>query len=323
MTRFKLIFISISIILFSTACENEIELEVDFLEESMVMNAVFFPNHYPYVKFHKTINPLDFDYGYFHQLDNVEARVIDENGNIINLYPLKNEFNQEENEIFFYTDTTFIVEAGKKYSLEAYHPAYGALSTEGRVPEFPDPASIDITYLNLVKNTGSDEFIIDNPETPNFLNLTFHKTSESQEYVLISATHTIDAYEEYEDDIYQSVGFSSSIFLNARLHSQYGNGIFIDLRNYPLGELQFQIEASVLRNMMSPEERAYYANVEEYVAVNFSFASTDTFNYLYSKLNNSIDDPFQEPSPVYNNIEGGYGIMVCYNELNIRGEIKN
>jgi hypothetical protein len=174
---------------------------------------------------------------------------------------------------------SYSIQAGQTYFLEVEAPNGDRITSSCTVPEQTPP---DIELLNLTKDStywGEIGFIA----TLRFKDI----PGSSQFYDVMAAGEYYDTLNNITN-IYQT-GFSRNERFNT---DQNKDGEWFNYTTYPI-YIQPNSNGSLIVNISITDEKYY--------------------SYHKSIWNFEGDNPFQEPEPVFTNIEGGLGVFAALN----------
>ncbi len=294
----KIKYISILFLLFLSACEKEIEIEVKEGSDRLVLNGWFQAGQVPEVKIDKSVFVFD---------QNKNTKITDAT---VTLYS-DGEFVSEllydfDNEI--YTNADFVFSENSSYEIIAEHVNYGTVKSSIQMPTRISPENITLEYVNLL----TDENQYQNYAGEIRINL-IDPAEERNYYVMrILSTEVNWNPQVSQDTIYRYV-YSSSYNTNdnqiERAYVQGGGDLmllsdeFFNGGEYSLTLFSY----NDLRIMERKEDSTFY--YKKYHQIQLHQVSEAFYRYYISLENNRYPDVFTEPTQVYSNIENGYGII--------------
>jgi hypothetical protein len=299
----KNIFYLVGLMLLVTSCFKDVTIDVDEQESVLVLNGWLKAGETPKVSVFAS-KPI---------LQKGEIRQI--NTAVVNLYENDQLVGlMTRNEQSYYTLDGLTIKPGYKYKITVEYPSYPDLEASVTVPLMLNPDEITIEHRTKQVNDGYGTY----SESEISLQFKDEKTSEDY-YGLAVSSYDLYYDKEYgEDTVYNSYTYGGLESADPTVDEIYYNynsmiGIRDDLFN---GESYSNVFRSYndLRYYEYEDEYSYTKSGSSVVFYQFSEA---LYKYLLSLENNRYPEAFVEPSQVYSNVKGGYGILGASNELNI------
>jgi hypothetical protein len=193
---------------------------------------------------------------------------------------------RKEGKVYFEFPPNFLKE-GFQYSIKAYAPGFEPVHS---TTEIPTPSKITDLQIKDVK--------IEPSHLNDFKNILHYKVTFNIEHYPTNRYYHLVFYNVYE-------GKPTRYLVDPELSDKipfirnYDYGILIDRHDIPVGEpLEFSFVDWSIKNQ---DLRTVYVELRSITPDYYKYSSTLARQVLVRQ------DPFAEPIPIFNNIEGGYG----------------
>lgn len=288
----KLFFLSIVTVLGSISCTKNLDLNLDFETEEIVLNALFAADEPITVFVGKTAKPVG-------DIDLLSLIVADAD---VVLFVNEQAFDTlvHDNNGVYYSPKDHIAMAGYSYRLEVSAPGFRSVTTSSeKIPEKPIVDSI-VTVKNAIKSTL-------NSDNPTLLLSWFANNLTENEYLSIK----VDAITGGEDVAINVWLVNQLDEVNADCAFDYDD-ISIDLSCLNPSENQIDVGLETRGNLQN-DSSSEIVDIEE-ISITLSAINRGFFEHVKSDLDlEDIELAFFEPVPTYSNIIGGRGIFATTN----------
>ncbi|MBN1119156.1 MAG: DUF4249 domain-containing protein [Bacteroidales bacterium] len=314
------------LLIFTVSCDSIVEIEIEDVEKLIVVNSVISPD-----------SPISVNLSLTrHILDNAEIQQMippKYNPNI-KLF-VNNEYSEDlaYNEITKKYVSSFKPQIGDSYSIEIIQDGYEPVTATSVIPENVKIVSIDTATIDddpggSSYNGGYGVFVsdenlhceieIDDPEgVKNYYMISMSADVSRMEwrdtsyYVVDSVffneiwyteLREVTSYEKYTRYLNENLLFSSGDL----------SILFHDYQGYVLDDSFFDGKKYSIKTKI-PVQNLYSLD-SAIVTIKVKTLSEDYFRYLNTRFRHysSKDDFFTTPVIVYDNIEGGVGVMGAY-----------
>ncbi len=279
-----IIFLFVLIVIFSISCERIIDYDFPEYEKSLVINGLFHPDSNFYVIVSQTFPSYDKDPLRYNYIENATVNLYE---NKILLGSLNRIIGGK------YKANDFKPQIGNTYKIQVSAPGFDSVRAESYIP-VPVNIKIDSIY-SIIKDRKeylACDLIINDPEGDNYYYLVSYTIPDYFKTKLSN----YNLYSYWIDDPLIGIWSSDNTKIPELL-------MFSD-KGFNGNSYKFTVYATPL----------HQANEE--VSVYFSLASITEDFYKYGKTyNNQIHTSYSnlaDKSPVFNNIENGYGIFSGY-----------
>lgn len=284
------------------SCEKEIIVDVPPHEPKLAINSVTYTGDTISVMLGKSIDVLKHKYGT--NLGVPDAVVQLQAGDKATV-----TMKYDNTSGAYISD--MVAEPGLVYSVKAVAPGFSEVSAISRAPR-----AVKIQSLQRIKDVRLDM----DGNTQDELRLTFDDPAGEKNYyiITISASFMVNNYEETAysgcvntPDPSVETLYDESIDQNTCIES---NGIFLrdELFDGKRKELRLFVRSTDLQAQEVPGLGMVYPTIE------IQHVTEEYFRYIKSSRYASINsgNPFAEPSNVYTNIKGGFGIFsIAHSEV--------
>lgn len=281
------IFIAIAAfsLVFLTACEQVVEIDLPKDNERLVVNGILNPDSNLQVFVSKSLFILD---------NSSLAGLIDAQVKVYDGSTLVETIT--DNVGGMYRSASFKPLVGKEYRIEVSAPNFETVDASATVPDYINILSIDTTRVQF---QGYEQMI---------LKIKFNDNAATSDYYAVEVGQTLFDYKYDEnwniiDSGYTFYATYITLYNNVA-GDVYGTTLpFTD--EFLTGETA---EISVLADGYIFQKSDW---VGDEVVVNLKKISKDYYNYIssYSKYQSVNGDPFAQPVKVFSNINKGFGII--------------
>jgi Domain of unknown function (DUF4249) len=281
------IFISLLSLLFLTACEKQIKIDLPYEGDKLVLNALIMNDSLVYARITSSSeirNIINYPTPPGAKADLYENDLLKETLSIKNIGGTD------------YFVSTLRAQQGKKYTIKV--TATGLAAAEGSAI-IPGVANFIPADFRLVNNNNSSQAkvtikITDAPGVKNYYRLRLYDADTNR--VATGPRYLINKNFQFYFRVDNLVSNTAFDILS---DNSYGQVVFSD-------DKFDGKEVSLTVNI----ESYFNSGTDDYLATELTSLSEDAYRYIQSR-NNQLDNdgnPFVEPVVVYNNIKGGYGI---------------
>jgi len=294
-------FLAISLLMINTACFKDIEIDIEEAENRLVLNGWFQSGKTPEVKVYASKGV--FEPGGTKQLSDAQIQLFE-----------NDEFATElvYNDSGFYQSKEIILTPENTYRVEVSHPSYPAVSATVKMPAALNDNEVQMQHRI---SDGFTEFGYTYSGSSE-ITITLNDDGSEDNYYIFDVLYKNTFYQEFDnpdpDTTYTSFSYGGSLtsdnptveyfYLSfdgyLALSDQLFNG-----DNYTVILNSF----SDLRFQEITQEDEYYNKNEYFVQVHN--VSPALYRYMQSVENNQYPEPFTEPTQLFSNVEGGYGIL--------------
>jgi len=299
----KNIFYLVGLLLLATSCFKDVTIDVDEQESVLVLNGWLKAGETPKVNVFAS-KPI---------LQKGEIKQI--NTAVVSLYENEQFIGlMTNNEASSYVNENVTIKPGNSYKVTVEYPAYPKLEATVVVPVRLSSEEVTIEHRTKQVNDGYGTY------AESEISLQFKDEMSSEDYYAL-AVSSYDLYydKEYgEDTVYSSYTYGGLESADPTVDEIYYNynsmiGIKDDLFN---GDSYSNVFRSYNDLRYYEYEDDYYYNKNGSSVVFYQFSEA-LYKYLLSLESNRYPEAFVEPSQVYSNVEGGYGILGASTEFNI------
>ncbi len=281
----------------TTSCFKDVEIDIDENESLIVLNGWLKDKETPAVQLYAS--KFIFAGGRDELITNanVELFVDDEFATILTFNDSTAQYTAD-----------ILIEAQRTYTIRVEHPKYPVAEASVEIPAVPTKEDVAINLRTVAQvglyvgssNSNVSEIdlsINDDGSKENFYLVDI--VSNSAYYSEGNATDTM--YYEYaygfnsDDPIVEYMYTTSNSYLGFRDELFNGKTYSTTLKSYnDLRVIEYKNESDYQRSSN---------------AVRLQNVSGALYKYLISLDNNQYPEPFTEPSQVFSNVKGGYGIL--------------
>lgn len=281
-----------------SACEKDIEIEVEEGTDEMVFNAWFQVGEVPELEISKSV--FIFDKGSSSIVTNAEVKLYKN----AELYG-ELGYNSENKR---YTNNGLIVEEGGQYEIVAEHPKYGIVKSNVQVPVRLATTDVTLQYVN---------FLTEESPSQNYsgeIQINIKDPSGVRNYYLIRVLSIEESYNaNFDQDTTYRFNYMTSLNTNDnQIYAvyQYGGGDLLLLSDDIFNGNEYTLKLSSYNDLRKDEQvydsASYY---KRYHQIQFHQVNEAFYRYYISLDNNQYPDVFTEPVQVYSNVENGYGVV--------------
>lgn len=291
-SRFLLLALLLGMGLGQLGCEKELPFSPEVTESKLVVNSFFAEDSLWHVSLSQSLDILDTSS--FRQVQNGVVEIQDANGNLIT--SLVDQGNGD------FTSATEFPQVGPTYRVQASAPGFATVSSTSSIPGQLQGLRMDTT--RILNPDSSVDLQIDLHFQDPLGEANFYIIEIIGEYLYIDQAETL-----YFDFPVAFTCTDPNIDTDNQLADITGDS-FYD-RAY-LRDAAFDGQAYTLR-LLLPDD--FFIDEDENFAllgtVSFTMGGADYFNYRRSveAYENSVDNPFAQPTQVFTNVEGGFGIF--------------
>jgi len=309
MKSFKILLSIIFTILAFASCEKEIQFRGEITDPQIVVNSFITPDSVISAQVSESRFFLNSETT-FRNIENADISLFVND-------TFKERLNHTNNGIY---KGTYKPIAGETITLKVLVPSKAEVSCKTGVESQTEIIKVDVTGSSIVENNGTSSAIFPNELTEETSNrnikftLTFSDEANKQNFyrlVVTTRTHYLNEYQDdYNfsfDDIVSGNSNENSVGPPTSLSSNAYNVFSDELFNGKQYSLKFSID----------ENKYYYGeeqtNSKKEVYINLQSISKGYYLYLKTRdASNDSNGFFSEPIQIYNNVEGGIGILGSY-----------
>lgn len=281
-----------------SACEKEIEIEIEEGVDELVFNAWFQVGEVPELEISKSV--FIFDKNSTSMIRNAKVRLYQNNelyGELI--------YDPEKER---YTNTELEVEEASQYEIIAEHPQYGVVKSKVQVPAKLNAEDVSLSYTNFVTEQNSYQ------NYSGEVRITIGDPAEGRNYYLIRVMSVEKSYNPdlSQDTIYR-YNYRNTLHTNDNqiyVIYQYGGGDLLLLSDDIFNGNVYTVKLSSYNDLRSDEQffdsSSYF---KRYHQIQLYQVNEAFYRYYISLENNEYPEVFTEPVQVYSNVENGYGIV--------------
>lgn len=288
-----LVFVSI-FILFS--CRKPLEIEKDFSSTKPVLNCYFSPQDSVFISLTQSMSPLSYSIEKFEILQNAKIELFENSKQLNVTFVFENDFYKAQN-----------FEPKPKFNYKI------KVTTENKeIIEAEDSVINTVPIINMSYEKYTDEY----GYTLYRIFTNFTDPKETTNYYWLN----LNVKEKVNSGVFYNVGtiiYCSDPILSETNFNRFQYLIFSDKQ---INGLNYNFTYELFLQYDSTQVIAKLNSISE-----------DLYNYLKSYKEQTtyqeINNPLEEPTPIFTNIEGGLGIFGAYNSsidtLIFATEIKN
>jgi hypothetical protein len=278
------------VIILSVSCEKVERIdEYPAHKSKLVVNCIFNPDNPFIFNLSKSLSPLD--NAPFRDFTSPNGLVVVYEDNVffdsIRYDDLKKSFHGKENKKPM---------VGKTYRFDAYYPGFEKVSASGSIPE----------KFEITEHTINERKIFIDYTYIIRANISLSSTVPSSSYLILTATAydnaIITAWGDTIDPVFSPYLVETTLGTSSEL---IGNTLFIKMENSGLNKLNLESEIYTY----------YDESIVNQLNLKYEFTifscSKEVFEYKRRASLQNINqyDPFAEPTPIFNNIQNGFGIF--------------
>ena len=278
--------------LLQSSCEKELPFSPDVTQSKLVVNGFFSEDSLWQIRLGQSLDILDT--ASFRQVQNGVVEIQDANGNLI--ASLVDQGNGD------FSSATEFPQAGQTYQVVARAPGFDPVSSTSRIP-------------GPFQGVRMDTLRIVNPDSTVDLQVDLHfqdPPGEDNFYVVevigeYSFTNPMDSFSFVYPILFTST--DPNIETDNQLED-IGGGSFY--RRAYMRDDAFDGQNYSLRIVLPDDFFQDQANGESLLGfLSLTMGGVDYYNYRRSvdAYQASVDNPFAQPTQVYTNVEGGFGIF--------------
>jgi Domain of unknown function (DUF4249) len=272
-------------------CEKELDLEVPFKGQKLVINAFNNPDSIWLLQLSLTRHVLDTNYYFFQVPRSAVVTIVDpSNDAVVDVLTADNLFEST------YKGTSK-PEPGKEYRIRVVTSDYGTAEATCVIPHPVPITKIEIDSVSFFQSNslGLKIYFKDPPAQKNFYNLNFLAHTFYLDYRTNDTIRNIG-------HVYFEVGESTLIDDVISMSDLYITDTFFDGDEHTL--------------TVRVNRRYFDSRAATSLHVVLSNITEPYYQYMTtSKLQaNSGGDPFAQPVQVYNNVQNGFGIFAGYSQ---------
>lgn len=291
------IYIALFLIIIFSACEKVQKVE-DFPRHQgkLVVNSLFEVDSVWRLTFSKSLSPLD--NARFRILENPAAyAVIYEDGRMLDTLILKTNPSRYEAKYIAKLGTS--PQPGHQYEIKTYYPGEAETTAREYLPEKASVSDLKIytksfqetdygngyKYVSLVKNVSFT--LNDNISNNDFYKITVIQLYKRDSFSFSSGNIAVKA--DNRDNTVEIIDWS--IFVTENYSSKKLDRISLDIYSYSTQQDTVTVKSKLVLLVQRMGENGF------------------KYDLAASKQRQNRNDPFAQPAPIWNNINGGYGIF--------------
>ncbi|MBU0764328.1 MAG: DUF4249 domain-containing protein [Bacteroidetes bacterium] len=284
-------YILILSILLSCSCRKVIEMDIPDKDKKIVLNCILQPDTTVSIHLSKSIGILDND-----------SEIESLNNAVIRLYENNSLLETLIFQGYGFYNSTFPVETGKTYRIEASYPGLHDVSAEAAVP-VPIPVlswdTLSYTYHNY-------DNIYDEEHEALQCRIRFSDPIQEDNYYMIGVTcKNDDGYGDYSNSIWFESEDPALDIENSKIFiTDYKEVVIFDDEIFD--GLGYTFNLYLFKDYLSPGENK--------LTFTLYTLPVDLYRYFrsYSFYQGAYQDPFAEKVQIFSNIENGFGIFGGY-----------
>lgn len=287
-----------------SSCFSDVVIDIEEEKSLIVLNAWFTAGETPIVNVYQSKSI--FEGGNFRRLGNARLMLL-EDGEELGV--LRQDSDGR------YVNETIVIKANREYTLKATHDLYPSAVATVKVPELIDAERLNVNHsINEVVESG---YAYQQSE----INLSIQDEASSDDYYGITvSTDYVYYYDNgFDEDTIRDSHLGSSLeSVDPQVDYMYiGYGQIIGIQDDFFNGETYQNTLKSYNDLRYYESSGdnYYSKESSTIII-YKF-DKQLYQYFLTLENNQYPEPFTEPSQVYSNVIGGYGILGAASSLRI------
>ena len=291
------------------ACEQDIEIEIKDDTPKIVLNGWLRSGEVPTIRLNESLGVLSNSEN--PPISNAEVQLY-ENEELIGLMVM--------DEAGKYVMPSFIVKAGSSYQVKVTAANFPDVEAEVEVPYKLDDENTNINYTTIYA-AGSDSTVVERGQ----IDISLKDETAESSYFLLSMLYVDEYYDAaFSEDTTVNRNLTNPPLSKDPLFQQIyvSGGAYLSFSDSYFSEASYEANLYSdydLRGYEYQDEFEYYS---EYYLIKVEQVSKGLYQYLLSLEDNQYPEAFTEPTQVFSNVSGGYGILGASSDIEYKIEEK-